>query len=160
MEPEGLEEFIRALIALMQESELSELEVEREGVRVRLQKQPPPRLTEVVAVNPAATVLPGRNEAAAPPPPTVPETRTRGNLLEVTSPMVGVYYEAPAPDAERFVTVGDEVEPETVVCIIEAMKVMNEIKAETSGRIADILVSNGEAVEFGQVLFLVEPPQE
>jgi acetyl-CoA carboxylase biotin carboxyl carrier protein len=156
MEPEDLQEFIRTLIALMQESELSELEVEREGVRVRLQKQPPPRVTEVVAVNPAGTVLPGRNDAT-PSPLTVPETRTRGNLIEVTSPMVGVYYEAPAADAERFVKVGDEVEPETVVCIIEAMKVMNEIKAETGGRIADILVSNGEAVEFGQVLFLVEP---
>jgi len=160
MEPEGLEEFIRTLIAIMQESELSELEVEREGVRVRLQKQPPPRVTEVVAVNPAGAMSPGRSDAAAPPPPTVPETRTRGNLVEITSPMVGVLYEAPAPDAEPFVKTGDEVEPETVVCIIEAMKVMNEIKAETSGRIADILVSNGEAVEFGQVLFLVEPAQE
>jgi len=157
MQPEGLEEFIRSLIALMQESELSELEVEREGVRVRLQKQPPPRVAEVVALNPAGTVTPARNDAQAPPPPTVPETRARGNLIEITSPMVGVFYEAPAPEAEPFARVGDEVEPETVVCIIEAMKVMNEIKAETSGRIADILVSNGEAVEFGQVLFLVEP---
>jgi acetyl-CoA carboxylase biotin carboxyl carrier protein len=156
MQPEGLEEFIRSLIALMQESELSELEVEREGVRVRLQKQPPPRVAEVVALNPAGTVTPARNDAQA-PPITVPETRARGSLVEITSPMVGVYYEAPAPEADPFARVGDEVEPETVVCIIEAMKVMNEIKAETSGRIADILVSNGEAVEFGQVLFLVEP---
>ena len=157
MQPEGLEEFIRSLIAIMRESELSELEVEREGVRVRLQKQPPPRVTEVVAVNPAGTVTAGRGDAAAPPPPTVPETRARGNLVEITSPLVGVFYEAPASDAEPFVKAGDEVEPETVVCIIEAMKVMNEIKAETSGRVADVLVSNGEAVEFGQVLFLVEP---
>jgi acetyl-CoA carboxylase biotin carboxyl carrier protein len=157
MQPEGLEEFIRSLIALMQESELSELEVEREGVRVRLQKQPPPRVAEVVTLNSAGTVTPARSDTQVPPPPTVPETRGRGNLVEITSPMVGVYYEAAAAEAEPFARVGDEVEPETVVCIIEAMKVMNEIKAETSGRIADILVSNGEAVEFGQVLFLVEP---
>jgi acetyl-CoA carboxylase biotin carboxyl carrier protein len=157
MEPEGLEEFIRTLIAIMQESELSELEVEREGVRVRLQKQPPARVTEVVTVAPAGTMAAARGDVTVPPAPTVPEGTTQGNLLEVTSPMVGVFYEAPAPDAEPFVKTGDEVEPETVVCIIEAMKVMNEIKAEASGRIADILVSNGEAVEFGQVLFLVEP---
>lgn len=155
MEPEGLQEFIRALIGIMQESELTELEVERDGVRIRLQKQLPSKVPEVVAVSPTPVA-----PASAPPPPTVPETHTRGNLIEITSPMVGVFYEAPAPDAEPFVKVGDEVEPDTVVCIIEAMKVMNEIKAETSGRIADILVSNGEAVEFGQVLFLVEPTQE
>jgi len=95
-----------------------------------------------------------------PPPPTVPEAHTRGSLVEIVCPMVGVFYEASAPDADPFVKLGDEVEPETVVCIIEAMKVMNEIKAETSGRVADVLVSNGEAVEFGQVLFLVEPAGE
>ena len=153
-DPEGLQEFIRALIGIMQESELTELEVERDGVRVRLQKQLPGRAPEVVAVNPGAVT------PAVPLPPTVPETHTRGNLVEITSPMVGVFYEASGPEAEPFVKLGDEVETDTVVCIIEAMKVMNEIKAETSGRIADILVSNGEAVEFGQVLFLVEPAQE
>jgi len=156
MQPEGLEEFIRSLIALMQESELSELEVEREGVRVRLQKQPPPRVAEVVTLGPAGTVTPARNDAQAPPPPTVPEARARGNLVEITSPMVGVFYEAPAPEAEPFARVGDEVEPETVVCIIEAMKVMNEIKAECKGEIVKICVANGEAVEYGEPLFHVK----
>ncbi len=158
MESDGLEEFIRALIAIMQESELTELEVEREGVRVRLQKQRPISAAEVVAVTsgpPAAS-----SSAPAPSPATVPEAHTRGSLVEIVSPMVGVFYEAPAPEADPFAKLGDEVEPETVVCIIEAMKVMNEIKAETSGRIADVLVSNGKAVEFGQVLFLVEPAEE
>ncbi len=158
MESDGLEEFIRALIAIMQESELTELEVEREGVRVRLQKQRPISAAEVVTVTsgpPAAS-----SSAPAPSPATVPEAHTRGSLVEIVSPMVGVFYEAPAPDADPFAKLGDEVEPETVVCIIEAMKVMNEIKAETSGRIADVLVSNGEAVEFGQVLFLVDPTEE
>ncbi len=154
MESDGLEEFIRALIAIMQESELTELEVEREGVRVRLQKQRPISAAEVV------TVTSGPPAAPSSAPATVPEAHTRGSLVEIVSPMVGVFYEAPAPEADPFAKLGDEVEPETVVCIIEAMKVMNEIKAETSGRIADVLVSNGEAVEFGQVLFLVEPTEE
>jgi len=156
VEPDGLEEFIRSLIRIMQESELTELEVEREGVRIRLQKQLPPVAPEMVAVGPGSLAAP----ASVPPPPTVPGAHTKGNLVEIVSPMVGVFYEASAPDAEPFAKVGDEVEPETVVCIIEAMKVMNEIKAETSGRIADILISNGEAVEFGQVLLLVEPAEE
>ncbi len=156
MEPGELEQLIRELIALMEESELTELEVERDGIRVRLQKQPPRSVPEVVAVNPAAVTGP----PAVVPPPTVPESHVRGTLVEITSPMVGVFYEAPAPEADPFVSVDDEVEPDTTVCIIEAMKVMNEIKAETSGRIADVLVSNGEAVEFGQVLFLVEPAAE
>ena len=154
--PGELEQFIRRLIGLMQESELTELEVEREGTRIRLQKHPLKGAPEVVAVNPGA--LSGPPSPA--PPPAVPEAHVRGNLIEITSPMVGVFYEASAPDADPFVAVGHEVEPDTVVCIIEAMKVMNEIKAETSGRIADVLVSNGEAVEFGQVLLLVEPVGE
>jgi len=158
VEPDGLEEFIRALISIMQESELTELEVEREGVRIRLQKHRPSAAPEVVAVGPGAVVAPA--SGPTPPPPTVPEAHTRGSLVEIVCPMVGVFYEASAPDADPFVKLGDEVEPETVVCIIEAMKVMNEIKAETSGRVADVLVSNGEAVEFGQVLFLVEPAGE
>ena len=156
VEPDGIEEFIRSLIGIMQESELTELEVEREGVRIRLQKQLPPAAPEVVAMSAGPLTAP----AQVPPPPTVPDAHTKGNLVEIVTPMVGVFYEAPAPEAEPFAKLGDEVEPETVVCIIEAMKVMNEIKAETSGRIADILISNGEAVEFGQVLFLVEPAEE
>jgi len=155
---EGLRELIRLLISLMQESELTELEVDREGTRIRLQKQPRLAPPELVAVNPMTPTAPVA--VPTPPPPTVPEAHVRGNLVEITSPMVGVFYEAAAPEADPFVKLGDLVEPETVVCIIEAMKVMNEIKAETSGRIADVLVSNGEAVEFGQVLFLVEPAEE
>jgi len=160
MEPEGLEEFIRGLITIMKESELTEMEVERDGIRIRLQKQPVRNGPEVLTVSPAAGANPVEGGTRPLPPPTVPEADGRGNLIEITSPMVGVFYEAPAPDADPYVKTGDEVEPDTVVCIIEAMKVMNEIKAETSGRVVDLLVSNGEAVEFGQVLFLVEPAEE
>ncbi|MCX7900200.1 MAG: acetyl-CoA carboxylase biotin carboxyl carrier protein, partial [Methylocystis sp.] len=81
----------------------------------------------------------------------------QANLIEIKSPMVGTFYRAPSPEAEPYVTVGKEVEEDTVVCIIEAMKVMNEIKAETKGVIRKILVENATPVEFGQPLFLVEP---
>jgi acetyl-CoA carboxylase biotin carboxyl carrier protein len=78
-------------------------------------------------------------------------------LIEVPSPMVGTFYRSSTPGSEPYVGIGSEVEPDTVVCIIEAMKVMNEIKAEVTGRIAEILVEDTEPIEFGQVLFLVEP---
>ena len=77
--------------------------------------------------------------------------------MDVKSPIVGTFYATPSPDSESYVEVGSTVEPQTVVCIIEAMKVMNEIKAETSGTIAEILVTNGQAVEYGQVLFRIKP---
>jgi acetyl-CoA carboxylase biotin carboxyl carrier protein len=78
-------------------------------------------------------------------------------LAEIESPMVGTFYATPSPESEPYVELGSHVEPQTVVCIIEAMKVMNEIKAETSGTIVEILVSNGQAIEYGQVLFRIEP---
>ena len=79
------------------------------------------------------------------------------DLVEIKSPIVGTFYATPSPDSEHYVEVGSTVSPQTVVCIIEAMKVMNEIKAENSGTIAEILVTNGQAVEFGQVLFKLKP---
>ena len=81
-------------------------------------------------------------------------------LIEIGSPMVGTFYRASSPGAEPYVSIGSEVMPDTVVCIIEAMKVMNEIKAEATGTVVEILVEDGEPVEFGQVLFLLEPPKE
>ena len=75
----------------------------------------------------------------------------------ITSPLVGTFYAAPSPESDLYVEVGSQVEPQTVICIVEAMKVMNEIKAETSGTIAEILVETGQAVEYGQVLFKVKP---
>jgi acetyl-CoA carboxylase biotin carboxyl carrier protein len=79
------------------------------------------------------------------------------NLVSITSPIVGTFYAKPSPDSEPYVEIGSKVEPQTVVCIIEAMKVMNEIKAETSGTIVEVLVKDGQAVEYGQVLFKVRP---
>jgi acetyl-CoA carboxylase biotin carboxyl carrier protein len=78
-------------------------------------------------------------------------------LIEIKSPMVGTFYATPSPDSAPYVEIGSHVEPQTVICIIEAMKVMNEIKAENSGTVAEILVTNGQAVEYGQALFRVRP---
>ena len=86
-----------------------------------------------------------------------PGTAKREDLLEIKSPIVGTFYEAPSPDSEPYVEAGSRVDPQTVVCIIEAMKVMNEIKAEVSGTIVERTVKNGQAVEYGQVLFRVRP---
>ena len=98
----------------------------------------------------AAPAAPAAAEAAAP-------ADDNAGLVEIVSPMVGTFYSSPSPDADAFVGIGDKVNGETVVCIIEAMKVFNEIKAETSGTIQRVLVSDAQAVEFGQALYLVKP---
>jgi len=148
-------ETIRLLLDLMNEHGLAELEIEREDMAVRLRKAgaaPPPHLV------PAAGA--GTPQAAAPPAagaaPAEAESAEE-ELPAITSPMVGTFYTASGPDAEPFVQVGDHVAEDTVVCIIEAMKVFNEIRAETSGTIETVLVANAAAVEFGQPLFLVRP---
>jgi acetyl-CoA carboxylase biotin carboxyl carrier protein len=150
-------ETIRRLLDLMNEHGLAELEIEREDMAVRLRKAgaEPPAL---VAAIPAG----GSQPAAAPGPPAhgaaAAETEpAEEDLPAVTSPMVGTFYEASGPEAEPFVQVGDHVAEDTVVCIIEAMKVFNEIRAEMSGTIEKVLVANAEAVEFGQPLFVVRP---
>ena len=142
---------LKELIALMNEHHLMELELEREGMRVRLKKSGPGVVEERVV----AERFPAHPPVSA--VPSVPEVVPRPLGLEIKSPMVGTFYRAPAPDAPPFVEVGQEIEPGQVLCIIEAMKLMNEIKAEVRGRILQILVENGQPVEFGQVLFLVEP---
>jgi len=89
--------------------------------------------------------------------PSASQPQPEEDLVEIKSPIVGTYYATPSPDSDPFVELGSHVEPQTVVCIVEAMKVMNEIKAETSGTITEILVTNGQAVEYGRVLFKVKP---
>jgi acetyl-CoA carboxylase biotin carboxyl carrier protein len=95
--------------------------------------------------------------AHAPAAAAAPARQRPKDCLEITAPMVGTFYRASAPDAEPYVKIGDKVEVETIICIVEAMKVMNEIKAEIHGEIADVLVENGDVIEFGQPLFLVRP---
>jgi acetyl-CoA carboxylase biotin carboxyl carrier protein len=147
---------LKALLRLMEGNDVEELEVEEGGRRVRIRRRPAP----VPITSPAAVTLP----AVAPqittgvsplPPPGA--GRDQVSLIPVESPMVGTFYRAPAPGAEPYVKEGDLVEKGTALCIIEAMKLMNEIEAEVRGRIAKIVVENAQPVEFGQTLFLLEP---
>jgi acetyl-CoA carboxylase biotin carboxyl carrier protein len=138
---------IKAIIDLMQKNDLSVFEIEKDGFRLKLQKgasgQP------VTSAPAGATPSPEKAEGSA----TLPAETTP--LQDIISPMVGTFYRAGSPDAPSFVDVGTAVTEDTVVGIIEAMKVMNEIKAETSGVIAEVVAENGKPVQFGQVLFRV-----
>jgi acetyl-CoA carboxylase biotin carboxyl carrier protein len=155
-------ERVRELIQIMSEHDLAELEVEEPDLRVRIRKSVPMPYPPS-AVNPAQLhhppgYLPAL-QAAEGTREEAPPAREE-NLVEITSPMVGTFYRASNPGAEPYVSIGSEVAPDTVVCIIEAMKVMNEIKAEVAGTIVEILIQDSEPVEFGQVLFLVEPAEQ
>lgn len=145
---------IKELIVLMNENNLDELEIEREGMRVKLKKKGDGVESSVVF-----NQAPAHYSAPAPAKSPAPEAKVEStkNLAEIKAPMVGTFYRAPAPDALPFVEVGQTVKKGDVVCIIEAMKLMNEIKAETAGKVKEILIENGKPVEFGQVIFLIEP---
>lgn len=159
---------IKELIKLLDQTSVQELEIENEGARLHIRK---PGKTEVVNVQAAPithtyptsplAVLPHQTTAPQPAaqisasehaPAKAPEL----NLHQIVSPMVGTFYSSPSPDAPTFVKTGDRVNTKSVVCILEAMKLMNELEAEVSGEIVEILVSNGQLVEYGQPLFLVK----
>ncbi len=159
---------IRELVKIVEQSDINELEVSRWGQKVRIIKGVPSNgTTGAVTVQaapavappppPAAPVAPAPQPAPAPEATPPAESSKEKNFIEIRSPMVGTFYRAPAPDADPYVKIGDHVEPGTILCIIEAMKLMNEIESEVSGKIADILVENGKPVEYNQLLFLVEP---
>ena len=151
---------IKAIIDLMRKNDLSVFEMEKDGFRLKLQKglgeqpaattpvSPPPALAAAAPQAQSGSLAPAQN----PPTQAAPE---KTSLRDIVSPMVGTFYRAASPDAPAFVDVGKEVDEETVVCIIEAMKVMNEIKAETKGVIAEVVAENGKPVQFGQVLYRV-----
>ena len=162
---------IRAVVELMKKNSLSEFEMEQGDFKLRLKRDAPNKarrdkpevaspaafpaaILPAHAVTPVTTVAdsPAMPAAAEPTPaPAVPDG------VEVKSPMIGTFYQRPSPDVDPFVEVGTQVEPDTVVCIIEAMKVMNEIKAEARGVITEILAEDAKPVEYGQVLFRIEP---
>lgn len=146
---------LRQLVVLMNEHDLGEIDLRQGPMRIRLRKQ-----AELVVApaetRPAAAAAPaggGRTAGPAAPPP------SDDHLVVIKSPMVGTFYAAPSPDAAPFVKVGDRIGRETTVCIIEAMKVFNEIPAETAGQVVAVLVETGAPVEFGQPLFKVDPRQ-
>lgn len=139
---------IKQIVELMSNSDLSEFEIEQEGLKLRIRRGGVP----VANPFPAAPV-PAPPANAAPATETAPAAEALGRVIE--SPMVGTFYAAPSPESPPFVQPGDSVTEESTVCIIEAMKVMNEIKAEVSGKIVEVLAKNGDSVEFGQPLFRV-----
>lgn len=156
-------EFLESLIRMIDESSLDNLEIERGGTRIRLSKSPEGTAVAVPAAAgpapaPAPAVAPapeGANPSGSEATPAAPPAASR--LVDVTSPMVGTFYRSPSPDAEPYVNVGKQVAEGDVLCIIEAMKLMNELECEAPGVVAEICVENGEPVEYGQVLFRVDP---
>jgi acetyl-CoA carboxylase biotin carboxyl carrier protein len=150
---------LKELIQLLKDTDISELEIERSGVKVRLKKggdvtfhSTMPRMEHP----PAAIAAPSMVESPAPEIEKAPEP-AKTNQIKVTSPIVGTFYRAASPDKAPYVEVGDVVKKGQVLCIIEAMKLMNEIESETAGKIIQIIVENGQPVEYSQPLFAIEP---
>jgi acetyl-CoA carboxylase biotin carboxyl carrier protein len=152
-------EEIRELINLAAETGIAELEVQRGEDRVRIRRAAFASPQEIVLAPPAYATAPAASSAAAPSGPNLYEAPKESpadpNLVLVKSPIVGTFYEAPSPGAPAFVRVGERVQPGKVLCIIESMKLMNEIEAETAGIIESKLVMNGQPVEYGEALFAV-----
>lgn len=156
---------IREIIKLVDQSNISEFVFENEGTKIKLKKTetgtvlhpaaaPAAVQTNAVEVKPAAAPAPEVPKAVEPAKPAAADTE---NLHEITSPMVGTFYQSPAPDSPAYVKTGDKVTGDSIVCIVEAMKLFNEIEAEVSGEIVEVLVKEGQLVEYGQPLFLVKP---
>jgi len=150
---------IKAIIDLMKKNSVSEFELEKQDFKIRLKRGMSvggvvvPQADDsqpVMAYAPSPVALPAAVSAAAP-------ATTAAAEPEIKSPMIGTFYRSPSPESGSYVEVGSEVNPDTVVCIIEAMKVMNEIKAEVRGVITQVLVENAKPVEFGQPLFKIRP---
>jgi acetyl-CoA carboxylase biotin carboxyl carrier protein len=150
---------IKAIIDLMKKNSITEFELERQDSKIRLKRgtngtasptiqyEDPASLTTIQPAVPVSSAVPG---GGGPAPAATGE-------VEIKSPMIGTFYRAPSPEAHSYVEIGTEVNPDSVVCIIEAMKVMNEIKAEAKGIITQVLVENAKPVEFGQPLFKIRP---
>ncbi|CAN5254183.1 hypothetical protein BH23GEM4_BH23GEM4_07720 [soil metagenome] len=157
-------EFVRGLIAAVDGSGIDSLEISRGGTRIRVAKTPPAAVNNgpapaAIAPHPAAYAAP---PAAASPPPAAEGEKptaaaTEPDLVEVKSPMVGTFYAAPAPEAPPYVEVGSRVVKGQTLCILEAMKLMNELEAELAGTVREVHVANAEPVEYEQVLFQIDP---
>ena len=148
---------IKKIVQLMTENDLSEFLLEDDACTLQL-KRGSNVITQVAAPAAAPIAAPAAAPVAAPAAAaSAAENDLDDGLIEITSPMVGTFYRAPSPEADPFVEIGQDVSADTVVCIVEAMKVMNEIQAEVKGKIKKILVDNATPVQFGQALFLVEP---
>lgn len=144
---------IRELVKIVEESNIGELEITKWGQKIRISKTVTSAVVQSSPPRPEPAPSQPAPESEAAPAPEKPKS----NLVEIKAPMVGTFYSAPAPDADPYVREGDIISEGKVLCIIEAMKLMNEIESEVSGKIVQILVENAQPVEFNQPLFLVEP---
>jgi len=156
--------YIKKLIKILDTSNVAEIEIEEEGTRIKLSKPKPKIAANISPVQyaPAQNHVYDTPSAAERADQTLKlevsksETPKSENILEVKSPMVGTFYRAPSPDADSYVNIGSNVSPGSILCIIEAMKLMNEIESDVTGKIVQILVENGQPVEYNQLLFLIE----
>jgi acetyl-CoA carboxylase biotin carboxyl carrier protein len=154
---------VRELVKIVEGSQVGEIEIEEAGRKIRVSKSPTGTMMSVpsmmshpgnVGFSPSPSSASGSSSFEVSP---VTETKAGKNQVEVRSPMVGTFYQAPAPDAEPYVSVGDTIKPGQTLCIIEAMKLMNEIESEVSGKMVKICVENAKPVEYNQLLFIIEP---
>jgi len=156
-------EKIKALVQLVEDSEIDELELSNRGETIRICKGGAAGVPQVLsaptapAASPAPVPVPPASSGGAAAPAADLSVPRREGLKEVASPMVGTFYRSPSPESDPYTRVGDRVEAGDVLCIVEAMKLMNEIEAEFSGTVREILVENSQPVEFGQPLFLLDP---
>ena len=149
---------IKAIIDLMKKNSITEFELERQDSKIRLKRGANGGTPIIQYDEPVpAGVVPALPSVAVAPPLATASPPVATGEVEIKSPMIGTFYRAPSPEAASYVEIGTEINPETVVCIVEAMKVMNEIKAEVKGVITQVLVENAKPVEFGQPLFKVRP---
>ncbi|MCZ7555650.1 MAG: acetyl-CoA carboxylase biotin carboxyl carrier protein [Bacteroidia bacterium] len=152
-------QYVKRLIKIVNESEIAEIEIEEDGKRVRITRAVAaqavlPAVQHVAAAAPSVSPVPtGQAEI----PPAAPQPAVAGSYHEVRSPIVGTFYRSSSPDADPYVQVGQNVTAGDTLCIIEAMKIMNDIESDISGRVVKVLVENGQAVEYNQPLFLIDP---
>jgi acetyl-CoA carboxylase biotin carboxyl carrier protein len=147
--------YLKKLIRIVEHSNVDEIEVEEEGLRIRIAKNS--HGNSVAPATQSVTPVAQNTQPIQTASPAATSSEPEVTYHEIKSPIVGTFYRAPAPDADPYVEVGQSVQPKTVLCIIEAMKLMNEIESDVSGRIAKICVENGKPVEYNQTLFLIEP---
>ncbi|HYH81873.1 MAG TPA: acetyl-CoA carboxylase biotin carboxyl carrier protein [Longimicrobium sp.] len=160
-------DFLRGLIGAVDESGIDSLEISRGGTRIRISKTPPPAPVSAHAAPqqaPAHLQMPPVQEVGVPRPAAAaasaeaaPAAAPASNLVDIKSPMVGTFYKAPAPEAPPYAEVGSRVSKGQTLCILEAMKLMNELESDVAGTVREVCVDNGEPVEYGQVLFRIEP---
>lgn len=147
---------IKEMLQLMQEHQLTEVEIEKDGLKLKLKKGTNGRFVAEEIPSPMAIPVPRPVAEAAPAAPAAKPAQDASNIYAVKSPMVGTFYSAPSPDMPAYATVGKKVKEGDVLCIVEAMKLMNEIKSDVAGTIVEITVKNGQPVEFDQPLFKIQ----